>query len=200
MNNKITFNTGYTLEFRPISRVKIAKINLAVRKEFEKCNESLDPPTYYTVEPTKENPDGVTEPHNETTLMTDEDKAAWTKYQFAINRLIEEQTLRVCKYLLLKGIITDITPTEEWIKEEKALDTELPENEDDLKLEYLYDEILVSERNIGEAVAKPLALGLEGTISDMEVEAIEDTFRGDMESRQKEKTINGTDQVAKQET
>lgn len=182
MENTIAFNTGYTLEFRPISRVKIAKVSLSVQKEFEDRDEPLEPPTYFTVQPTSEHPAGITEPHNETTLETEEDKEKWSQHIEANDRLQAEQARRVNKYVLIRGIITDFLPTQEWLDEEKELGTVLPENEQDLRLEYLYDEILVSVRNIGDALARPLILGLEGAVSDLEVSAIEDTFRGDMES------------------
>ncbi len=197
MEGTITFNTGYTLEFRPISRVKIAKITLSVQKEFEDRNEPLEPPTYFTVQPTPEHPDGITEPHNETTLETEEDKEKWGQHKDAEDRLQAEQALRVNKYILIKGIVTKIVPSQEWLDEEKELGTVLPENEKDLQLEYLYDEILVSIRNIGEALAKPLMLGLEGAVSDLEVSAIEDTFRGDLESGPDKEESKETDSNSK---
>ncbi len=181
METKITFNTGYTLEFRPISRVKLARINLAVIKEFQERSELLDTPTYYTVEPTDSNPEGIKEPHNETTLTTDEDKKAWALYKNTRDRLLEEQTVRTCKFVLFKGIVTDFEPTEEWLEQERKLGIELPEDKDDLKLEYLYDEILVSPKNVGLATSRPLVLGDEGVITNVEVEAVEDTFQGNVE-------------------
>ncbi len=200
METKITFNTGYTLEFRPVSRVKIAKINLAVIKEFQERDELLDPPTYYTVEPTKSNPEGIKESHNETTLMTDEDKKAWALYENTRIRLKEEQAIRSCKYVLFKGIVTDIEPTEEWLEQERKLGIELSKDKDDLKLEYLYDEILISPKNVGLATSRPLVLGDEGAITDVEVEAVEDTFQGNVEPGADTEEPSSSDETVGQDT
>lgn len=188
MNNKIKFNTGYDLEFRPISQAVISKINLRVQREFEAKDEPLEVPTYYTIEPSKELPDGKKEPHNETTLMTDDDKDNWATHKNALERLGNKQWEEVAKYVLLRGIKTDTIPTTKWIDNEKEFGIKLPENEQDLEIEYILNELLASPLNIGMAVSKVIALGLEGFVPDLEVEATEDSFQSDVDAGETETT------------
>ena len=82
--------------------------------------------------------------------------------------------------------MTDTEPTEEWIANEQIFQIELPEDKQDLELEYILNETLASPQNIGEAISKCLSLGLEGLIPEAEVEAVEDSFQDNVESKQKD--------------
>ena len=165
---------GVQEEFQAIERAQRAK------------GAALNVPTYKAITAS-----GAVEehPHDETTLQTDEDRAAWAAYtaaRQALNREINERTTRV---LLLEGMVCGEPPAE-WLAKQKRYGLDVPEDPDDRKLAYIETEILRTTDDIMQAAMRIQALSMTGIV-EIDIEAAEAAFRG-LVSR----AIVGGDQAA----
>lgn len=139
---------GKVVYCHPLGYDFAQKIFDRIEKSFRKNKEPLDPPTYsFTAEGGSE----ITMDHDETTVRTDEEKAAWAAYIDARKRLLNDQVETVIKGLCLRGINYekgDIkSELARWLEEETFMGT-LPETELEQKYEFGRSSLIVT---IGES-------------------------------------------------
>lgn len=120
--------------------------------------------------------------HDESTLQTDADKAAWAEYTAAkreADRLLNERVMRA---LFLKGIALDMPADDEWIKEQEFMGIEIPTDPQERKLHYIQTEILASSEDMVGIMSDIMRLtGVEEAV----VQSAEDSFRRAVEDRRR---------------
>jgi len=173
--DQIVTTDGREIHLTPVSQVLIQKTTEAVRRELKAAGLPLEPPTYTvaTVAGTVE-----TFVHDETTLSSDEDKAAWAAYQAATAQLARDTNERVTKLLMLKGIdVADPPPA--WADDQKWLGIEVPDDPRERKLAYIQTDVLKTPDDIVVATMRIMQLSLTG-LPEEDLEAIEAMFRSSM--------------------
>jgi len=149
----------------------IQLLRKSIEDRFKRAGEPVLPPTY-----TVTTASGATEtfPHDETTLQTDDDKAAWAKHTDAKKRMEAELSMAFMRYTLLSGVVCE-EPTKEWQEQCTFLGLDLPENASERKLLYMQMMLLPTPADLKRAMAAVLAVSSTG--SEEMVHAAEDLFR-----------------------
>ncbi len=140
----------------------------------EKVRQSVKLPTPPTYEVETVGGDIEIHVHDETTLETDEDRAAWAAYQTAqaqANGDLMEKILR----LLFAKATGDVVPAgDEWIKEQQYLGVDVPDDPLGRKIHYIQTELLTHTGDIMAFMSAAVALtGVDEEV----VESAEATFR-----------------------
>jgi hypothetical protein len=167
---------GLEVRLRPVSRVLIQSVQRAVERELRAKGLPLDPPTYEVVTATG---DKEVHAHDEDSISTDEERAAWEAYLAARETLQDEANARVAKTVVVGGVICD-DPPDSWVEDMRYLGVELPEDPRDLKYAYLEMEILKTPADLMRAMAGVMRLSLEGAPKET-IESIEALFRRALE-------------------
>jgi hypothetical protein len=171
----IVATDGREVHLLPVAQVLIQKTKEAARRELVNAGLPLEPPTY-----TVDTVAGTTETHvhDDTTLSTDEDKAAWAAYQAALVRLGRETNARATKLLMLKGIdVAD--PSPEWLADQAYFGIDVPDDPRERKLAYIETEVLKTPEDIIRATTRIMQLSLTG-LPEEDLAAVEALFRGSL--------------------
>lgn len=163
---------GREVRLRPVSPVLIQSLQKAVERELRAKGLPLDAPTYTVRTDTG---DVETHVHDEHSLTTDEERAAWTAYQEAQGQLTAETKARMSKALLMIGAVVE-DPPEGWADEMRYLGVELPDDPRELRYSYLQLEVLKTPADIMNALVGIMRLSMEGAPKEA-LDAIEDLFR-----------------------
>lgn len=149
---------GVKIEFLPIPR--------AIQK-FQMSHSQPEPPQYEIKTAT-----GIVEkhPHNETTLETDADKAAWAEYQKQLSDF-NEKFLRIC---FVRGVRVH-ADMNEWIAEQKALDIPVAEDVTERKVEWITDWVLATREDYQQVL---LGVMRASEVPEDLLKQIEGLFRG----------------------
>jgi len=163
---------GLEVKVRPVAQYLIQKVAQAAENRLRQAGRPLDPPTYTvtTVSGAVE-----THVHDETTLQTDEDRAAWAAHQEALaeaQAAREEATTRV---YLLRGLDIGSVPPE-WKGSMEALGLDVPTDENEQLLEYMQTEILKTPEDIIRAMMAVARLSSTGAPQE-DLDAAEASFR-----------------------
>lgn len=161
--------------------VKIQPVNPWLMAELERTNAQAYgkpaplPPTYEVnlLGGAKE-----THAHDETTLATDDDRAAWQAYSVvrgAWDGFIGE---RMARMILSEGIVIDAIPAA-WEKRMKFLGIPVPPDDDEKKLLYAKSEIVPTS---GDMVALMSAIMTLSGVSAEALTTAEATFRSAVET------------------
>ena len=167
---------GREVTVRPVSQYMIQKAVLAVEQRYRESGELIDPPTY-----TVTTASGATEtyPHDETTLQTDEDKAAWQRYQDAMARLGREKMRVATELYLLRGLVIE-EPPQEWLDEMAVLGIQIATDARQRKLDYIQIEVLKTPEDLIRATMAITRLSASG-VPDEGMRAVEAQFRRALE-------------------
>ncbi len=106
-------------------------------------------------------------PHDETTLETDEDRAAWKKYletQGKIDAHVGQASMR---FFLFYGVNADPDADTSWEKRQRAFKIEIPEDDIERKIHYIQTELIFSASDIQEITTRLM------TMSGVRPEAVE---------------------------
>ena len=163
---------GRVVTIHPVSNYLIQKLAGAVESRLRQEGAPIDPPTY-TVTPAS----GAVEtfPHDEASLQTDEDRAAWAAHIAATEKLQRERERITTRLFLLRGLeIGDVPP--EWSEDMGHLGIEVPKDPDDLKLEYIQTEVMRTPEDVIRATMAIMRLSAAGAPQE-EIEAAEAAFR-----------------------
>lgn len=174
-----TCSDGRELTIKPVSRILTQAIVAKVRREMETAGEPLNPPTYTveTVAGVKE-----THPHDEATLQTDEDRAAWVAYQAAQGRLNAEVNQRVTRAMLIDGVVGHDDVPDGRAAYYEDLGIEWPADPGDRKVLYLQLEYLPAPQDLTMLWVAIMELSTVGVNGD-EVAAARQSFRGQVEGQ-----------------
>lgn len=160
--------------------VKIQPVNPWLMAELERTNAQAYgkpaplPPTY---EVTLLGGAKETHAHDETTLQTDDDRAAWQAYSVekaAWDGFVGE---RMARMILSEGVIIDTIPAA-WEKRLKFLGIPVPADDDEKKLLYAKSEIVPTS---GDMVALMSAIMALSGVSAEALTTAEATFRSAVE-------------------
>lgn len=173
---------GVEVEYEPISPIVLQESEAGLEAEYRGAGEPLDPPTYTTQ---LAGGGEQTFPHDETTLVTDEDKAAWAAYKTANAKLAAEQAqLRVD--LVLSALKISLPPDGAWEKNYKKWHIKVPQDPDEKLNFYILREILKTPADIFEAMTQVIGASMRGTVSEAAITAAMATFRGDIQKAARE--------------
>lgn len=150
---------GRSVELRPVSGKMLTEIQISKRRKLMKEDARLTPPTYTTKNVAG---DEETFPHDETTLETDEDKAAWEEYQQALNELEIEIASVTNSYVISEGVVIGDIP-DEWFEKREWLGLDTPENRLDRRLLYIETEILTTQEDMIHALSAIMHLTASGS-------------------------------------
>jgi hypothetical protein len=163
---------GRIISVRPVDmKFGVTLLRNSIKGRYERAGEPITPPTYTitTASGAKE-----THPHDETTLQTEEDKAAWAAHASAKARMDREFSEGFMRYLLLGGVICAAIP-KEWVEQCTFLGLDLPENAGERKLLYIQMELLPTPADLERAMAAIMAVS--GSGSQEMIRTAEDLFR-----------------------
>lgn len=168
LTTKFTTSRGHEVTLRPLPVLAMA----GIRQDY------IDAKGEYPKPPTYETPVGEVMPHNETTLETDEDKAAYEAYEEAAAEWEQGFVRFQFDYIGLESVVFDDTLQEEmkdWESRRRAMRVALPEDEYERKLGFLRAEVFTTLDDI-QGISKALA-SLTG-ISEGDAKKLTRTFRG----------------------
>lgn len=160
--DKFTTSRGIALEF----------LSIPVLLEKLHSQHPMPAPPTYTVETAT----GVKEvhTHDETTLETAEDKAAWAEYQDNLKAAQAKLNESLMRVVLLRGLKVDI-PANGWVKEQEYMGITVPDDPTERRMHYLQTEALATREDYEAAVAG--VMGASGVPEEV-IRQAEDTFRG----------------------
>lgn len=173
MSNVAEFTTltGAKLYLCPVSLVAQATLRAKLEEEYRSAGRRLDPPIYKVVTAT-----GAEEeyPHDEKTLETEEDKAAWAEYKRTQEQFMAEFTERFVKLLLWQGVKIPEPPAG-WFETYEQLGIQFSENPLERKLEFLQYEYLRTAEDVARCIQQIMTLSAAGNPTAQR--ALEEFFR-----------------------
>jgi len=186
-NKFFTTSAGVQIGVQPVPPLLVEKVRAAAAASVE-----VPPiPTYMVV--IGENTEVPAE-HDATTLETDEDKAAWTRYEKALKQRESVSGTKTMELFLIKGTTIE-PPNDDWAAEQAYFGVTVPEDPAGRKLHYIQTELLNTTDDIsGLMSAIVAASGIDPEV----ITAAKATFRGDV--RPAEHAAGGTDRAAQAES
>ena len=178
MSKVFTTAAGREIGIQPVPPLLIEEVRLRAQQTVE-----VPPKPTYEVEL----PDGskMTYEHDEQSVTTAEEKAAWSKYQAALTRQSQVAATKVMELFMAKGTTVDVTG--EWRELQEYFEIKLPENPIALKIHFLRTELLTTTDDINNLMASIMeASGIDRTV----LEAAQNSFRRIL--RQEQNAISGT--------
>jgi hypothetical protein len=169
-------------KLRPISVVKMQKLQASVEKKFKLQGKLLEPPTYEV-----KLPGGVTQKHEydqegiDDPSTPEEDKAKWNQYQSDVmefNQTFSELSMNM---ILYDGVELSDEISEDWLEEQSWMGIDIPENKFDLKVLYLQTEIFKTPSDLQKVVQDIMRISMKG-VDQEAVDAAMASFRGAMET------------------
>jgi len=170
MPETFTTSTGVELILKPISPLLAGKVRTSVIWP--------EKPTYQAKTVSGEIEE---HPHDETTLETDEDKAAWLKYLLATAQAEGELNERISKMLFKRGIdykTLKLPKNESWIAEQEDMGITVPDDPLQRKMHYVETELLASKEEIKSLILRLMAMS---GVDEEVIAAAERSFRGEVE-------------------
>lgn len=166
MSKSFTTSRGIVLECLPIP---------TLLEKLQAQHPLPEPPTYEVKTAT-----GIVEKHvhDETTLETDAEKAAWADYQLRRAAAERELQAALMRIILVRGIKVDLPESDGWIKEQEYIGLSVPSDPFQRRLYYLETEALVSQSDYEGLV---LAVMAASGISEEALAQVEATFRHPVE-------------------
>jgi hypothetical protein len=163
---------GREVTVRPVAQYLVEKVAGAIESRLRASGLPLNAPVY-----TATTASGAVEtyPHTESTLTTDEDKAAWAKHLAAVAQLGVEANAATMRLYLLRGLDVG-DPPQAWIDDMKALGVTLPPAADDVRLEYIQCEVLKTTEDVLRAYMAIVRLSAMG-VDPASLDAAEASFR-----------------------
>lgn len=178
MNKKFTTAAGREIGIQAVPPLLIEEVRLRAQQTVE-----VPPKPTYEVEL----PDGskMTYEHDEQSVTTEAEKAAWAKYQAALTRQSQVAATKVMELFMAKGTTVDVTG--EWRELQEYFEIKLPDNPIALKIHFLRTELLTTADDINNLMASIMeASGIDRTV----LEAAQNSFRRNI--RKEQDAISGT--------
>ena len=122
----------------------------------------------------------MTYEHDEQTLTTDEEKAAWKIYQAALTRQSQVAATKVMELFMAKGTTLEMNAGE-WRELQEYFGVQVPDNPIAAKIHYLRTELLTTTDDINNLMASIMeASGIDRTV----LEAAQNSFRRNLRKEQ----------------
>lgn len=131
--NQFTTSRGFEITFKPIPQMLIDRVR-TLHKQPE--------PPFYEVKTVS----GAVEKHahDETTLETDADRAAWAEYQKQIADTNEKTNRAFMRLVFLRGVEIEMPQDDTWAREQKLLGIEIPDDPLERKLHWIETEVVAT--------------------------------------------------------
>jgi hypothetical protein len=176
---------GTRVYCNPIGHDYIGALMSAIEAKHRARGEPLDPPTYQFE---AEGGSTITAIHDEQSLRTPEEHAAWDAYQAANQRLIMEQTETTVKALCLKGVKVDLNSPEyrAWLEEEEFIGSPLPASDLEKRYRYIRSALVITATDVPDSDKMKLTetclmLGFRGATKEQIAQA-RSLFRRSMDA------------------
>lgn len=160
-----TFTTsrGFEITFQPIPQMLIDRV---------RTSHKLPEPPYYEIKTLT----GAIEKHahDETTLETDADRAAWADYQRQLAETNEHINRSFMRLVFLRGIEIEMPQDDTWVREQKLLGITIPDDPLERKLHWIETEVIATVDDADRITRG--ALEASGVPQEALAQA-EDTFR-----------------------
>ncbi len=153
------------------NRIPLRRVAPILMEKIRKSVTLPSPPTY---EVETAGGDIETHIHDETTLETDEDRAAWAAYQIAHAKANEAMIEKILRLLFAKATGDVLPPSDDWAKEQAYLGVDVPGDPLERKIHYIQTELLTHTSDI--MAFMTAAMALTGVDEEV-VESAEATFR-----------------------
>lgn len=140
MNDSFVNSRGLTVKCKPVAAEYSKSIADNIRAQFIAQGEPVEPPKRWIP---KMGGGVVAEELNVTNLETDEERELFGKHLEATGRLQFTILETLTNALALEGVELDHVPTL-WIKKQKLIGNPLPIDEDELRLQYIKSELIVT--------------------------------------------------------
>lgn len=180
MKHTYTTVQGKALTITPSSPYQIENYRLSFIEQYEKENPPVERPTYRT-----ETAGGGFEilPHDETTVQTDEEKAAWEAYAGHERGRDNFVNTKILDVLIVENLDVDPATDKAWLAKKTYFKVDLPHNDIELKLFYVKEHLVFNEEDGGDFNKLPLAIMQLSGISQRAVAAGKATFRNTLRQR-----------------
>lgn len=100
------------------------------------------------VRPTYHTEAGEDLPHDEDSLETDEDRAAWKKYQDILKKHAEYVGAKTMRFVLFYGVDMNPEDDQNWQNRQQFWDIEIPDDPIERKIHYIQSELIFSQSDI----------------------------------------------------
>lgn len=122
-----------------------------------------------------------THEHDEQSIResSDEEKAQWEKYRAALREANAKVADTLLTVVLMEGVRVEIPDKERWLKRQKLMGLEVPDDEDEQELLFKKTQVIGSGRDIEVIMQRTISLG---GITPEELKTVKDSFQGSMES------------------
>ena len=169
-------------ELKPISVVKMQKLQASIEKRFKKQGKKLDPPTYEISLPNgaiqvyEYDQEGIDDPST-----PEEDKALWKQHLDDVAEFNLEFSNASMNMILYDGVECEVG--EDWVEAQLWMGIEVPENKFDLKVHYLQTEVFKTPMELQQVIQDIMLLSTKGVDQDA-IDAAMRSFRGEKEEEQ----------------
>lgn len=177
-HSQYTTSRGYTIRFKSIPVL------------WQKLAQQFPMPQAPTYEVKTATGATETHPHNETTLETDADRAAWNAYKRELQARSAEFLNAQIRMCLLEGIEIVARPNVNWEKRQRLIGLHVPEDPLEKEMHFLETEITASEIDVMELIA---GVARMSGIDEEAVSDLENSFRGALERKRQatERRVEG---------
>ena len=174
---KFTNAAGKTFDLRGLTPGRPAQIRSGLVADWQEQGKMLPVAPTYTIEL----PGGATEihDHNETTIRTDEEKEAWSKYQAALAVFNRELNQRILNAVML-SVEIDPEDMARWEEESKFLGVRIPASPISKRLAYVESEVIAAITDIARLMSTAFVASELAT--EEEIAPLEAAFRGQLEA------------------
>jgi len=115
----------------------------------------------------------VTAEHDEKSLITDEDKLAWAKYEEEYDKADNLMTQKLLDLVLMEGVAVSIENFERWKHQQEIIGIPVPEDVDEMMMMYKRGKVIRSGKDIAHVMRR--CMELTG-VNPEEVTAIKKSF------------------------
>lgn len=175
--SKHTFTTGTGKEFSilPGSPYQVENYRLSFVEQFVAENGPRPDLPTYTMQTAGGN--SMTMPHDESTVETEEEKAAWAAYQDYGSRQDNFVNTKILDVLIVENVEADPMKDKGWLAKKKFFKVVLPADEVELKLYYIREHLIFNSEDGGDFNALPTAIMQLSGIGQRNLDAGRATFR-----------------------
>lgn len=111
------------------------------------------------VRPTYETEAGEELPHDKDSLQTDEERAAWAKYQEILQQHQAHVSEKMLRFFLYYGVKADPDKDEGWQERQRFFGIEIPDDPIARKIHYIQSELIFSADDLQEITRRVMTLG-----------------------------------------
>lgn len=166
-----TTSSGKQIRLSLFPPLQLQMMQTAAEKEAAKLYGEAVRPTYRTSADEEL-------PADESTLETDEDRAAWAKYQEITQKHAEHVGNKTMRFILFYGV--DVNPDDdpEWRARQEFFGIEIPDDPIGRKIHYIQTELIYSRDDI-EQIMRHIALmgGVKAEVIDAAAATFSDSAR-----------------------